>query len=103
MSLFQDIINMPMKPPAEIDPGSESLAWVGYRIGHVDARHAAAELALKADATIAELLGALKAMMEGSVYKDIQGDTDWHSIAMPKRSALEKARLAIQSAEGTKP
>ena len=87
MSLFQDIINMPMKPPAEIDPGSESLAWVGYRIGHVDARHAAAELALKADATIAELLGALKSCWDLGIDKSL----------VPMVSA------AIQSAEGTKP
>ena len=98
MSLFQDIINMPMKPPAEIDPGSESLAWVGYRIGHVDARHAAAELALKADATIAELVEALKAM--NAMWVSVCNPRGWEPDHMAQYTA---AVSAIQSAEGTKP
>lgn len=46
-------------------------------------------------ALVGPLVEALKSMMEGSQYKTINGDSDWHSIAMPSRSSLAMAAAAL--------
>jgi hypothetical protein len=58
MSLHDDIMRLPCE--YNLDIGDE---FMGYKLGHRDARHAAAELALKADARIEELESALKMLL----------------------------------------
>jgi hypothetical protein len=56
MSLHRQIMNL----PDNVDAGAESDAFCrGYKYGHRDARHAAAELTLSADAEIERLRDAL--------------------------------------------
>jgi hypothetical protein len=63
-----------------------------YMLGCRDTRHAAAELALKADACIE----ALRAMMVGNEYRSIGGDSPtWHIKSMPSNEDLSRAREAL--------
>lgn len=55
MNLHAKMINLPCAPVTGI--GESMHAVAGYKQGHKAARHAAAELALKADARIAHLEG----------------------------------------------
>ena len=55
MNLHGQIMNL----PAKHTHGFHGDGDLAYRTGHRDARHAAAELALKADADVAALLAAL--------------------------------------------
>jgi hypothetical protein len=57
MSLHDDIVNLPDASAALFGSVEEAFA---YKVGHRDARHAAAELALAADARIAELEARLR-------------------------------------------
>jgi hypothetical protein len=57
MNLHDKIMNLPATPP---DFGSGWAASDGYKIGHRDARHAAADLALTADEQIRKLREALE-------------------------------------------
>ena len=60
MNLHAQIMNL----PDQCDPAGDSDPFCrGYKHGHRDARHAAAELALSADAINAELLAALNATL----------------------------------------
>lgn len=54
MNLHGQIMNLP-----QCDPGLEADPQRAYKLGHRDARHAAAELALAADAEIERLREAL--------------------------------------------
>lgn len=46
--------------------------------------------------TTKKLADALRAVMEGSEYKSLGGDDPtWHRIAMPTRSSLQAARVAL--------
>ena len=56
MSLHGEIMNLPAKPSISANASVDH----AYRVGHRDARHAAAELALKADAEIERLRSALR-------------------------------------------
>lgn len=60
MSLHNEIMNIPTgmrQEMAAVDTGNPILV---YRMGHRDARHAAAELSLKYEALIERLLDALE-------------------------------------------
>ena len=57
MNLHGQIMNLQCKP-ANMD--AEPNQKLAYKVGHRDARHAAAELALKADAEIERLRKALQ-------------------------------------------
>lgn len=59
MSLHNDIMNLICKEPEVRSYGAEP--HYAYKLGHRDARHAAAELSLKADERIDELVYALRA------------------------------------------
>lgn len=59
----------------------------------------------KADARLIasapDLLEALKAVMEGCEWREIQGCEAWHTKQMPSSEALTKARAAIAKATGS--
>lgn len=59
INLHGQIMNLPHPPMARVEQNPS----IAYKMGHRDARHAAAELALKADACI-EALRELEAMAE---------------------------------------
>lgn len=76
MSLHNDIMNIPANSDVENYPDNLRLA---YKVGHRDARHAAAEMALKADSKIekfAESLHRMTCSFEHiSALASIYGDT----------------------------
>lgn len=91
---------MKIKIPPMPEPVDEIAQADGFNvIGTVDV-FTAEQLAAR-DQQWLELVGplveALKAMMDGSQYKQIAGEFDWHSIAMPRRESLEKARVALRA------
>jgi hypothetical protein len=67
------------------------------KIGHRDARHAAAELALKADAEIEGLCAALKQINSWCCYAS-EENTDARLLALQQIGVL--ARGALQKADG---
>jgi hypothetical protein len=72
MNLHNEIMNIPAMVPTEALVDGKSFA---YKIGHRDARHAAAELSLKAEARIEELellLAQARAMVNGAT-------DEWHN------------------------
>lgn len=83
MDLHGDIMNIQALIPTEALEDGKVHA---YKIGHKDARHAAAELALKADARIEELEEALKELYIASgtvancAYNVGQSQEDWDNI-----------------------
>lgn len=60
MSLHDMIMNLPAHVPGNLVDSEDG--W--YLEGHRDARHAAAELAAEADATIAQLVEALELALD---------------------------------------
>ena len=60
MNIHDKIMNLPQTPPFDINPNSQH--GQSYRIGHAHARHAAAGLALEADAEIERLRAELAAL-----------------------------------------
>lgn len=52
MNLHDNIMNIPAKLPSELDKAAS--VTEAYKIGHRDARHAAAEMANDADEVIAQ-------------------------------------------------
>ena len=64
-----------------------------YIFGHRDARHAAAELALKADAAI----DALRVLLtNGNEFKSYDGENPaWHRKSIPRDADLNRAREAL--------
>lgn len=92
MDLHAQIMNLPQRLETAIEHPAQYEA-AAYAKGHRDARHQAAELALKADACIE----ALRFLMRGNVYKTIQGVSAWHEKAMPNDSDLDRAREALDA------
>lgn len=76
-----------------------------YKLGHRDARHAAAELAAeyeaeaasKYEARVAQLVEALEGLMARSIY---EGDGRWGAIYQPREADMNKARAALLSHKG---
>lgn len=71
MNLHNEIMNIPTGQLQEMVALEEKNLILVYRMGHRDARHAAAELSLKAEARIEELENSLKWVLEG--FKSILG------------------------------
>lgn len=65
MDLHSEIMNIKALVPVEALEDGKVFA---YKIGHRDPRHAAAELALKADARIEELESVLSKLMDKARY-----------------------------------
>lgn len=63
MNLHNEIMNIPVDNRKHLDAVSSAGA-AAYKLGHRDARHAAAELSLKAEARIEELEEVLKAFLD---------------------------------------
>jgi len=81
----------PLQAPANIG-GDATFALVQYR------PHA--EYIARAINCHDDLLAALKAMMEGSIYSSLMGlPADWHTIRIPNKEALELARAALAKVE----
>lgn len=97
MNLHNEIMNIPAKHQRVVfqDQGF----YLMYKEGHRDARHAAAELSLKADARIEELEEALKELYIASgpvancAYNVGQLHEDWENIK-GYIDKLDTARLA---------
>ena len=87
MNLHRLMMNLPMTG----EPPNGSLA---YRLGHRDARHAGAELALQADAINAQLLGALRLIL--AFYEPGQTCLDTNAW----KQAEAAGRAAVRAAEG---
>lgn len=62
MSLHNEIMNIPTGQLQEIAAVEETNPVLVYRMGHRDARHAAAELSLKYEALIDDLFDALEGL-----------------------------------------
>ena len=100
MNLHNEIMNIQIKDDHD--------AYMSYKIGHRDARHAAAELSLKAQARIEELENAVKELYTASgpvancAYNVGQQHEDWENI-YKYISLLDKARSdAIKVYRGEK-
>lgn len=90
MDLHSEVMNIKVdiklkEEYTDVDGTVES-DWYSYKLGHRDARHAAAELALKADARIEELEETLKELYIASgtvancAYNVGQYHEDWENI-----------------------
>jgi len=95
MSLHDKIIDI---PPSRTDSQ-------GYLIGHRDCRHAAAELAVKQDALVAQLVEALEYALEDSaeiITKHVLELGENHKADRLKemRDKLASARAALSAARG---
>lgn len=86
-----------MKTPPSLTFSGGTSPFLAYKDGHRDARHAAAELALQADACIE----ALRALLQGNEYRPIGGDSPaWHMKSMPRDADLDRAREALAAFDG---
>jgi len=92
MDLHGQIMNLPQTPGLPMVNATEA-QLAAYKIGHRDARHAAAELALKADACV-EALRTLVAA--GNEFKSFSGEPPaWHVKSIPRDADLTRAREAL--------
>lgn len=91
MNLHNEIMNIPTRAGTYNDEYC-------YKLGHRDARHAAAELALKAEARIKELEEAIKNLyltsgpVSNCAYNVGQQHEDWENISQ-YISVLDQARM----------
>lgn len=83
MSLHDEILSLDPVVPEDFDPTITERSV--YKIAHRDARHAAAELALKADARIAELE---KLITEAPTFFAPQYDFEGRKLDWLNRAAL---------------
>jgi len=84
MDLHAEIMNIPAKE-FEVSPKYYGEYQTVYKLGHRDARHAAAELALKAQARIEELEDILAAFV------------NWQTDAEGKLSMLDDDELWLKA------
>ena len=80
MNLHGQIMNLPQTPSGDFSKHAANPAWHGYIIGHRDARHAAAEIALKADRLAEAADDLLRLTPDDS-------STDWNVSLMRLRDA----------------
>ena len=93
MKLHEQIKNLPETMPMHWD---SKVASDAYKVGHMHALRAAAELALKSDACIELLSTALLGLLSGCEYRSIGGDTPaWHAKSIPRVADLDRAREAL--------
>ena len=93
MNLHGQIMNLNCVPT---NMDAEPAQRLAYKVGHRDARHAAAELALTADAGIELLSTALRGLLSGCDYRSIGGDAPaWHMKSIPREADLDRARKAL--------
>ena len=96
MNLHGQIINIQADHKKTVEEYSDRRH--AYIFGHRDARHAAAELAMKADACI-EALRMLVA--SGNEFKSFDGDMPaWHVKSIPRDADLNRARGALAALDG---
>lgn len=78
MNLHSEIMNIPVDNRKHLDAVSSAGA-AAYKIGHRDARHASAELSLKAEARIDELEVALKGLLNEAhnATKPLHSHSEW--------------------------
>lgn len=78
MDLHSEVMNIPV--PRDFDYSDFHSKVHAYKSGHRDARHAAAELALKADARIEVLEQALKSILDWQPTQHVQSIFDDHEL-----------------------
>lgn len=88
-SLHDRIVNIPINE--ECESGFIGSWQRGYRQGHRDARHAAAELALEADAVRDELVKALRLLVDLLPDPELDTDDVQRHFVQKAISALAKA------------
>lgn len=91
MSYSELIMNLVGESPEK----TRKSTLLAYLDGHRDARHAAAEIAAEADATIAELVAALEALVSHAEAGAYAGDH------LPKGHPMHAARAALARVKGT--
>jgi hypothetical protein len=87
-----------MNVPARGEPAGGSMA---YKLGHREARHAAAEIANEADALIADLLARLRAAeADAERYRWMRdvGDETWRPMAARVAEGAQGIDAAIDAA-----
>ena len=89
MNLHNDIMNIPVDNRKHLDAVSAAGA-AAYKYGHRDARHAAAELSLKAEARIEELEEVLKGLLNEAhtATKPLHSHSEW---SIKAQKVLEKS------------
>lgn len=89
MKLHNDIMNIPVDNRKHLDAVSAAGA-AAYKYGHRDARHAAAELSLKAEARIEELEEVLKGLLNEAhtATKPLHSHSEW---SIKAQKVLEKS------------
>ena len=89
MNLHNDIMNIPVDNRKHLDAVSAAGA-AAYKYGHRDARHAAAELSLKAEARIDELEEALRGLLNEAhtATKPLHSHSEW---SIKAQKVLEKS------------
>lgn len=101
MSLHNDIMNIPCNSEVENYPDSLRLA---YKVGHRDARHAAAEMALKADGKIEKCYEALYRMTSSveqiTALASIYGDTlPTDKVIMVLLASIQDTKKILKSVD----
>ena len=85
MSLHDKIMNI---PDGNLPTGSNQK--IMYKMGHRDARHAAAEMAIELDERCEQLREAVRALMDFGNRENHDNRATW---------AMDKARAALKAAE----
>lgn len=84
---------MNLQTPAILTFSNEDSPFIAYKKGHRDARHDAAELAMKADACVEALRKLVEA---GNEFKSFDGEAPaWHVKSIPLDADLNRAREAL--------
>lgn len=92
MNLHNEIMNIPV--PSNVDYSSPATKVIAYKFGHRDARHAAAELSLKAEARIGELEDMLKWYVEEDEIHE--GDPENQYWINGKHKAMKLLGMEIE-------
>jgi hypothetical protein len=93
-------ISTPSRTPAAPPASEMGMTDAQMLDAMQEQRDGAMALMFEERAKAVALREALEAVMEGCEYRTLQGEADWHSIAMPKRTALDKARAALAAQKG---
>lgn len=89
-NLLGKIMNIPLdNPQHDVMKDRERTS---YKLGHRDARHAAAELALETDQQREELRGALEQMIKLAELSKGLDAADWQAIERARTTLKETSR-----------
>ena len=94
MNLHGKIMNIPVDQKSLPESGEERLI---YKIGHRDARHEAAEIAIKTDRLMEEMHDALEGLL--SWCEEIAGDNVDTEAAQHEETTVQYARKVLNEYE----